>query len=423
MLRQTKKTRSAIQFNLLLCASVLITSCSGQENTAAGHENTAAAHEHADTLLTPTHVRATVTEEGQPSPFIDPTPAPDAISQYVRCIFEDKNGHLWFGTNGKGVARYNGDVVEYFSLDQGFGGVAVRGILEDAAGNVWFGTERGITKYDPTSVVGTGTESSQPKFINYTAEHGLIQSNVWSLAIDSRGTIWIGTLEELYRFDPSISPDSGEDLFTPFYIPASYIDATRGVSSTKIVQAIMEDSKGQMWFGTNSGAYLFDPSVSDEDGEIILTNISEKDGLCNNAVNDILEDKQGNIWFATHHKGVSRYNVTDKSFTNFTADKLIAGDEVWSLFEDSDGNIWFPAEGFGVYRYDAAISLETGETHFTNFDVEHGMESRAIQCSFEDKAGTLWFGGWLGLFRYDSDAEFGSYDSFVRVGLNGPWRK
>ena len=205
---------------------------------------------------------------------------PQRISEFVRRIFQDKSGNLWFGTNGDGVIRYNGDSLEYFSVYEGFGGFAVRGIVEDKEGNVWFGTSGGVTKYDGES------------FTNFTEKDGLINNDVWSIAVDRNGIIWIGTLQGVSRFN-------GE-VFTPFTIPEAVPDYTRGVTSAKIVHSIMEDSKGKMWFSTNGGAYIYDPASGG------LTNISEKDGLCNNAVNDILEDKNGNIWFATHHKGVCR---------------------------------------------------------------------------------------------------------------------
>ncbi len=55
----------------------------------------------------------------------DPSQRPDPlrISDYIRRIFQDKNGHLWFGTNGDGVCRYDGKELEYFSIRQGFGGL------------------------------------------------------------------------------------------------------------------------------------------------------------------------------------------------------------------------------------------------------------------------------------------------------------
>ena len=44
------------------------------------------------------------------------------ISPFVRRIFQDKSENLWFGTNGDGVIRYDGDSLEYFSINEGFGG-------------------------------------------------------------------------------------------------------------------------------------------------------------------------------------------------------------------------------------------------------------------------------------------------------------
>ncbi|MGI9516347.1 MAG: two-component regulator propeller domain-containing protein [Pirellulaceae bacterium] len=307
------------------------------------------------------------------------------ISAFVRRIFQDKQGHLWFGTNGDGVVRYDGDALEYFSINEGFGGLAVRGIVEDKQGDLWFGTERGITKYDGKS------------FTNFTEQDGLINNDVWSIIVDSKGIIWIGTLQGVSHFD-------GE-TFTPFDLPEAEPDHSRGVTSARIVHCIMEDSQGRMWFTTNGGAYIYDPSVPLRPGGDSLTNISETDGLCHNSVNSILEDKAGNFWFATHHNGVCRWDGT--SFTHFTSEDGVNGTEAWSLYEDSTGNIWFPIENSGVYRYD-------GES-FTNFQSEQGLTTNAIQCTFEDKEGRIWLGGWMGLFRYDGNSIFA-------VGKNGPWQ-
>ena len=301
------------------------------------------------------------------------------ISQFVRRIFQDKKGNLWLGTNGDGVARYNGESLEYFSIEQGFGGVAVRGIVEDAAGNVWFGTEGGLTKYDGNS------------FTNFTKQDGLAHNDVWSLVIDSEGIIWIGTYQGASRFD-------GE-VFTPFDLPETVSDPNRGVSSSRIVHSIMEDSNGKMWFGSNGGAFIYDGKS--------LSNISEKDGLCNNMVNHILEDRHGNIWFATHYGGVCYWD--GKSFTRMATKKRESGTEAWSLYEDSAGNIWFPMESFGLYRFHPISGV------LTNFDRNNGLANGAIQCTYEDDEGRVWLGGFGGLFRFDGA-------SFISVTKYGPWQ-
>ena len=60
------------------------------------------------------------------------------ISEYIRNMYQDKNGNFWFGTNGYGVAHFDGDHVSYYSLEQGFGGQQITGITEDSEKNIWF---------------------------------------------------------------------------------------------------------------------------------------------------------------------------------------------------------------------------------------------------------------------------------------------
>lgn len=314
-------------------------------------------------------------------PYLHPTP----ISQFVRRIFEDKRGNLWFGTNGDGVARYNGDSLEYFSVEDGFGGYAVRAIAEDQKGNVWFGTSGGLTKYDGES------------FTNFNEKDGLAHRDIWCLTIDDKGLFWIGTFQGISIFN-------GES-FSPFSLPESKPDSTRGVTSPNIVHSIMEDRNGHMWFGTNGGAYKYNGNT--------LSHLSKEDGLCNEVVNDILEDRTENVWMATHHGGISRFNGT--SFDNFTCDRMIKGVEVWSLYEDTEGNIWFPAEGYGVYKFTPSTE-KLDKDPFTRYGKNEGLASEAIQCIYQDSEKRFWLGGYMGLFRFKND-------SFFAVTKDGPWNE
>jgi ligand-binding sensor domain-containing protein len=304
------------------------------------------------------------------------TPAKEPISRFIRRIFEDRSGNLWLGTNGDGVARYDGNTVEFFSIDKGFAGLAVRAIVQDKHDAIWFGTERGLIKYDGTV------------FTTYTTEHGLAHDDIWSILIDRAGRMWIGTYGGVSQFDGT--------TFITFQLPAVSPDVERGVSSAHMVSCIMQDRRGRMWFGTAGGAFV-------QDGRT-LTKISEADGLCNNTVNCILEDREGRIWFATHHNGICR--LENDTFTHFTANEGVHGSEAWDLYEDRSGNIWFPIENAGVYRYD-------GKT-FTNFGKAQGLTSGGVQCTYQDRAGRLWFGGWQGLFRCDGE-------SIVHISKDGPW--
>ncbi len=83
------------------------------------------------------------------------------ISEYVREVFQDRDGNFWFGTNGDGVCRYDGKSLTYLSVEEGFGGRAVRGILQDNDGVMWFATNGGVSRYEAGI------------FTNYTVANGL----------------------------------------------------------------------------------------------------------------------------------------------------------------------------------------------------------------------------------------------------------
>jgi ligand-binding sensor domain-containing protein len=60
----------------------------------------------------------------------------------------------------------------------------------------------------------------------------------------------VGTTQGVYTFD-------GEK-FSSFEIPEGKINPDVGVSTTKMVHSIIQDSKGKMWFATNGGVYIYD---------------------------------------------------------------------------------------------------------------------------------------------------------------------
>ncbi|HQH40951.1 MAG TPA: two-component regulator propeller domain-containing protein [Bacteroidales bacterium] len=71
------------------------------------------------------------------------------VSQYIRSIFQDSKGNLWFGTIEEGVVRYDTKTLTYFSTPGGTKATTVHSITEDNKGNIWLGTEdQGVYKYD-----------------------------------------------------------------------------------------------------------------------------------------------------------------------------------------------------------------------------------------------------------------------------------
>lgn len=145
------------------------------------------------------------------------------------------------------------------------------------------------------------------------------------------------------------------------------------------VHVCFQDSKGNMWFGTNGG-------VSKYDGKSFST-ISTNEGLSHDVVWDIIEDRAGNIWISTLANGVTMYD--GKKFAYFT-DKELHNNSVWKIMEDKKGNLWFITIGGGVTKYNIYSDNEANRK-FTHFSDKDGLNGMLVRDIIEDNQGKLWF--------------------------------
>ena len=221
------------------------------------------------------------------------------VSQYIRSIFQDSKGNLWFGTIEEGVVRYDEKTLTYFSNPDGFKNNTVYSINEDKNGNLWFGTDQGVYKYDGKT------------FRNYNQKDGLnhIEISRKSILVDKSGKIWIGTHGGVYQYDPS-KDSKGRQCFSLF----SLLPLVN-------VAGIMEDKNGNIWFAS------WDKGVFCYDGKTIV-NFNEKEGLSWNYAGGMAQDKIGDMWF-TMKNGICKFD--GKTFTEYTPKDGLGGTEFWLL--------------------------------------------------------------------------------------------
>ena len=303
------------------------------------------------------------------------------VREFVRSMYQDKKGNYWFGTNGSGIIRYDGQALEMMTIEGVDRNIRVMEIVEDKAGKLWFATSDGLLRYDGEN------------FTLYAKEAGLSGENmeIWGLTIDHNGLIWVGAMEGVYHFDGA--------KFIPFSLPAITVQHPQPMMSDQLVFKILQDRNGAMWFVTDgNGIFRY------KDGK--FTHLNTQNGLADNNTADIFEDQQGNIWIGTFNGGVSKYD--GKTFTNFTQDGTIAGEEAYNFCEDREGNVWFSAEGHGVYRYDGS--------NFSHFTTENGLTTNVVQNIFLDQKGQIWCTTWQGICIFDGQG-------FVDAKVKEPWTK
>jgi ligand-binding sensor domain-containing protein len=311
------------------------------------------------------------------------------VSQYIRSIFQDSKGNLWFGTIAEGVVRYDQKTLTYFSTPDGFINNTVYAINEDKEGNLWFGTDQGVYKYDPRRAV-------RKTFRNYSQKDGLNHLDITrkGILVDKSGAIWVGTHGGVYQYDPAADSKGGQ--------PFSLFKELPPIN----VASIMEDRSGNIWFASsNKGVFRYDGKT--------IANFNEKEGLGENYAGGIAEDKAGNMWF-TMKNGICKYDprrAVGKTFTEYTAKDGLVGTEFWGLIIEQSGIIWITARG-STTRFDPSVPLPNPKA-FTAFTVADGLNC-CVQSMYQDRSGNMWWGTGQGLYRFDGRG-------FYQVKKKGPW--
>ena len=62
-------------------------------------------------------------------------------------------GHLWFGSGRSGVSRYDGQLFQTLTVQDGLAGSGVRAIYQDGEGQYWFATDQGVSRYRPPKMI------------------------------------------------------------------------------------------------------------------------------------------------------------------------------------------------------------------------------------------------------------------------------
>ena len=71
------------------------------------------------------------------------------LANGILALAADSQGHVWIGTSGGGVLRYDGETFQSIRLGSSALGNIVEAVLCDRAGQMWFGTRAGLVAYRP----------------------------------------------------------------------------------------------------------------------------------------------------------------------------------------------------------------------------------------------------------------------------------
>jgi ligand-binding sensor domain-containing protein/class 3 adenylate cyclase/predicted metal-dependent HD superfamily phosphohydrolase len=241
------------------------------------------------------------------------------------------------------------------------------------------------------------------RFLNLDFDNGY-NTSTYSILEDNEGQFWIGGKSGLWLLDKNLNLKehfvAGPDSFS---------------LSFNVVRCVYQDSKGNIWVGTdggglnrvfkkNDGAYAF---------EIFSYNAANRQGLNHNMVLSITEDKDGNIWCATYGGGLNKYVPEEKRFYHLTEKQGLSNNVVYGVVLDEYGNIW-ASTNKGLSQ------INTDDNSVRIFTEKSGLQSDEfnIGAYHIDEYGDVFFGGING-FNSFNPANIRSNTLVPKINITG----
>ncbi len=172
-------------------------------------------------------------------------------------------------------------------------------------------------------------------FKNLSVQNGLSQNTVDAILQDKKGFMWFGTKDGLNRYDGLTFRKYKYDERCPESIGNNFI------------KVLYEDVEGNIWIGTDVGLYIYYP---EKDSFHHLTELSIENTRIEHAVTEISGDNQGAVWIAVEAQGMFCYDLKKKELRNYTLKGFpFITTNVNSFVFDNSGTLWIGCYGNGLF--------------------------------------------------------------------------
>jgi signal transduction histidine kinase len=350
----------------------------------------------------------------------------------VNIMLEDRNGYLWIGTHGGGLARFDGREFKVYTTRDGLLSNIVTYLKLDLNHNLWIVHPRGITKFDGLDFTtfkqpGTPSNSRRIRRIFEYSDTLFFTSGLGEMGKIHNDSVHYWSKPFLKNFLVRyyhLTPD--KSILMYLNDSSFYVRSKKGeyafTHEKKFGRPLqMFNYKNDVWVETDKGYFTVDfgkrdfikrelpidnhvvyyDSINDvfwthRNMALLKEKINGQEVSIDTAISDIdvsqvLVDAEGSTWFATAGTGLYKYFQQD--FVKYNDVNLRS---VSSVLVDRLGATWV-ASSRGLWQ----ISGSKIKSYFDSNDQYRNV----VYTIKESPAGELWIGTAYGLGKLDRDTD------------------
>ena len=244
---------------------------------------------------------------------------------YVRSIVEDNDGNLWICSYSGGISFYNQhtDKFTVYKHQQNNKNSLIDNrtvcVLHTKDNKIWIGTEHGLSTYD----IATKTFSNYFNSNIHTGD----DCSITSLCQDNSGAVWAGSTKGLlFKFQLNKNGEIN-------------ISATKIHSSVYSINAIVCNPKGNIFIGTNNGLYTNNKSNGFREVSIFKSNT-----ITNKKISVLEASNTDVIWVGTETDGLFKFKINNETAEHYVSNptdiKSLKTNAVTALLHDNQNNLW-----------------------------------------------------------------------------------
>lgn len=262
----------------------------------------------------------------------------------------------------------------------------VQKIYQDKEGFIWMATRYGLCKYDGYEVSVYKSNLYNPGLLTH--------NNIYCLADDYDGNLWVGTQEGLNR----INKKTGE-----------IYQYTAPILPNNNVSCLLVTSDNRVWIGTDGGLCRYMP---EKDSLAVYTEIRKVTGGSLGMIKSLFEDADGDLWIGTWTEGLFRYSPSQDKL--FAYPRINERNSAHVIYQDAARHIWVGGWDCGLFllHHPKDMSKVFYDSYVHKVGDETSLSDNIVYDIVEDKhTRDLWVGtrSGLSIMRHDRPGYFINY--------------